>query len=147
MLKAYKSYWHNFVNFKGRATRKEFWWSAFVNFMIVFLIAVTSVAIFVFNAIKNGANILVIWMYFAIVIIILICLFCAWAIITISIGLRRFHDLGVNWISYATLVALVIAAGRYCYIPLIVILILACLPANTFSKYDNFLIWHENDKL
>ncbi|MBN2797348.1 MAG: DUF805 domain-containing protein [Clostridia bacterium] len=33
---AYKKLWKNSFNFKGTATRSEYWWIVLINFMIIY---------------------------------------------------------------------------------------------------------------
>ena len=40
MIEAYKKFWTNFFNFKGRSTRSDYWYVVLANFIIGFIIGV-----------------------------------------------------------------------------------------------------------
>ncbi|EHM70701.1 DUF805 domain-containing protein [Staphylococcus pettenkoferi] len=99
---AFKSYWKNYFNFKGRARRSECWWMVLGNFfmllpfLVIYLI-VTVLIIFSIIAIITTLNflplLLVAFIYHPIKYV---CL--GYVVITfipnLSLLIRRFHDIG-----------------------------------------------------
>lgn len=75
MLKYYKNFWINYVNFKGESSRKEFWSTFLINF-IIFTILFT------------------IGYFVTIIAIIDIVIAVGFIIPSISIVVRRLHDTG-----------------------------------------------------
>ena len=94
MLNAFKEYWINYFNFKGRASKSDFWWAALCNLIILFfLMFLASNKIF-----TSG-----------IVIYLFITL-----IPNISISVRRLHD--TNQSGWMVLTILIPLIGLYFFI-------------------------------
>lgn len=85
-LEAYKLFWLNYVNFKGRSRRSEYWWVALWHTIITlgaFILALIT------------AFIPVIGWIFTILLIIAVFLYSIATIIpNLSMLVRRFHDVG-----------------------------------------------------
>ena len=115
-MKYYIEAIRNYAVFKGRATRKEFWMFTLFNFLIA--IAISSIvgimeghSVSELDSMTNAAN--TIYMLFIL-------------LPTISIAVRRLHDLGLNgWWWFIS------------FIPLfgpIIIIVLACRPSEPFMN-------------
>lgn len=92
-LKAYASFWKNYVNFGGRSSRSAYWWVQLWNFLI-FLIILAFTIVPLINAIATrtygGLG-------FSLLFIIVYLLYALAIIIPgISLGVRRFHDANVS---------------------------------------------------
>ncbi len=99
---AFKKYWKNYFNFKGRARRSEFWWMVLGNFfmllpfLVIYLIF-TVLIIFSIMALITTLNflplLLVAFIYHPIKYV---CL--GYVVLTfipnLSLIIRRFHDIG-----------------------------------------------------
>lgn len=134
MIEAYKDYWKNGVNFKGRATPGEYWWPILVNFIIGIILCIP---MFVYHESTSG------FASFGVFGIFLAIFFLANFLPAISVTIRRLHDIGLNWIAFL----LIIVLG---FIPVVNIivrvlsLIIYMLPSDQFSDWDNFLSWDDN---
>ena len=108
MIEAYKSFWMNYANFKGRATRGEYWWVVLANVIIGLLLGCFG---------ELGTT-----------------LTSAYTIITLVPGLalivRRLHDINKSGWSY--LLIFIPLAGW------IIVLVFLCLDSvNENNKYDD----------
>ena len=107
MIEAYKNFWANYVNFKGRATRGEYWWVVLANFIIGIVLGLFG---------KNG-------FYIASIYSVLIL------IPSLSLIVRRLHD--INKSGWAYLLILLPIIGW------IVVLVLLCTDSvNENNRYD-----------
>lgn len=113
MIEAYKNYWKNCANFKGVATRADYWWVILANFLIGAILG------FIGGMIPSimGAVTTITGIYS------LVCIIPSLAIFT-----RRLHDIGKsgwNWL--------------WCFLPFagaIVVLVFLCLSSvNENNKY------------
>ena len=86
MIEIYKSFWRNYSNFSGMATRKEYWITMLINFILYFVVT------FVFGGI--GAVLSNVNEDLAMIVTLVgVGGFCLGIIIpTFSILTRRFHD-------------------------------------------------------
>ena len=113
MIEAYKKFFANYANFKGVATRSDYWWVVLANFLIGFVIG------FVCGLLPDGVKLsTTISSIYSLVILIP----------SLAIFTRRLHDIGKsgwNWL--------------WCFIPIvgsIVVLVFLCLPSvNENNKY------------
>ncbi|WP_420854002.1 DUF805 domain-containing protein [Staphylococcus ratti] len=84
-VEAFKLFWLNYVNFKGRSRRSEFWWAmlwqAIINSLLVFFGFILLVASPIF-----GLLVMLVYVLFAIA-----CL-----IPNLALSVRRFHDRGLS---------------------------------------------------
>ncbi len=88
---AYKKYWQNYVNFSGRARRKEYWYTVLFNFVV---------AGFVLPVFKNTG----------VFYMVLSVLWSAATLLpSLSLGFRRLHDIGKS--AWHMLFALIPVAG------------------------------------
>ncbi|NBI01299.1 DUF805 domain-containing protein [Apilactobacillus kunkeei] len=96
MIKAYKQFWKNYINFTGVSTRSEFWWVFLINSIIyaVFALAFGGVAVITAFATGHADKSFGI----AALIGIAVCVLYAIASIipTISLYFRRYRDAGVT---------------------------------------------------
>ena len=79
MIEAYKKFWINYFNFKGRSSRSDYWWVVLVNTIIVLIISL-------FTFINSSVVQTIIQ---TIATIFSIAIF----IPEISISVRRLHDI------------------------------------------------------
>lgn len=113
MIEAYKKFFKNYANFRGVATREEYWWVILANFLIGFVLGLIGGML---PAIA-GATSAIAGLYSLVVFIP-----------GLSIFVRRLHDTdrsGWNWL--------------WCLLPFagaIVLLVFLCLPSvNENNKY------------
>lgn len=80
VLQIYKNFWKNCINFSGVASRKEYWLSMLINYILTIV-----VALFALEGIRVNENISVVTIFA-----------CAWIVAviipTLSIRVRRLHD-------------------------------------------------------
>lgn len=100
-LGAYKSFWKNYFNFKGRATRKEYWFVVLWNCIITLplsiglIAAVVSLVYWDLRATEvDFSSSGFIWTLILSVLLILYTL--ATFIPNLSLVIRRFHDVGLS---------------------------------------------------
>ncbi|MBR5485571.1 MAG: DUF805 domain-containing protein [Oscillospiraceae bacterium] len=75
IINSYKLFWANFANFNGRTRRRDYWYAALVNTVIVSVLELLGMYVGIFG--------------------ILASLFSLISFIpTITIGTRRLHDIG-----------------------------------------------------
>ena len=140
MIEAYKDYWKNGVNFNNRATPGEYWWPILINLIISIILFILMFGGFI--SMINHESTYKVTSFHVFGIIFVIFLF-ANLLPTLSVTIRRLHDIGLNWIAYL----LIIVLG---FIPVVNIivrllsLILYMLPSDQFSDWDNFLSWDDN---
>lgn len=87
---AYKRYWQNYVNFSGRARRKEYWYTVLFNFIV---------AGFILPIFKNTG----------VFYMVLSLLWSAATLIpSLSLSFRRLHDIGKSaWYMLLALIPIV----------------------------------------
>ena len=118
MLKAYKSYWINYCNFKGRSKRSEYWWVVLMNFIISSIIVLINYSLGGTDLEPNKFAAFL--MIFYTVLIILP---------SISLVVRRLHDTNRSGWNY--LLSLIPFFGT------VLLLIFICSPSvNIDNKYD-----------
>ncbi|WP_099221794.1 DUF805 domain-containing protein [Listeria costaricensis] len=132
IFRAYKLFWKNYVNFHGRASRSEYWFSALINVVILILLMMISL-IFLFSGLVaipfsgdvTTVNSLATGSMVFIVIYVLFCL--AVLLPSLSCSVRRLHDTGKS--------------GHFiwlCLIPWvggIIMLVLLAMPSVKTDKY------------
>ena len=128
MISAFKSFWKNAFNFSGRATRSEYWFfmldNVIIGFILGFLMGITGVL-----SDSGTPNFLVMAIYYIYLFAIIIP--------SISLVIRRLHDIGKSGWWYLGLIAL----NLLCGIGSIVMLVFMCLD----STPDNQ--WGPNKKM
>lgn len=111
MVKAYQSFWKNYVNFKDRTSRAGYWYVVLVNAIIGIIIYALS-----FIAVMMESSGL------AMVASVLSIVYALATIIpTIALSVRRLHDIGKSGIWY--LIIFVPCVGS------IVFLVFMCMPS------------------
>lgn len=100
-LGAYKSFWKNYFNFKGKATRKEYWfvvlWNCIIMTPLLIGLIVSSVN-FIFRNLSptkvavNSGSMMGIFVLIALLLLYALATF----IPNVSIVVRRFHDVGIS---------------------------------------------------
>ncbi|WP_088810466.1 MULTISPECIES: DUF805 domain-containing protein [Listeria] len=127
-LEAYKAYWKNYVNFSGRSTRSEYWytilWNAIIMaiFWILMLIVGLSSATAAAGTAYPGEVFGAMYAGPMLFVVVLVWLFGIANIIPgISLMIRRFHDIGKS--GWFVLLGLIPFVGS------IIILVFMCLPS------------------
>ncbi|NJI00535.1 DUF805 domain-containing protein, partial [Staphylococcus hyicus] len=84
-LEAFKLFWLNYVNFKGRSRRSEYWWVMLWHTIIILPLVIL------------GFISLIITPILAFIIFFIIILYCfATMIPNLALTVRRFHDNGFS---------------------------------------------------
>ncbi|CAM3153002.1 DUF805 domain-containing protein [Staphylococcus argensis] len=99
---AFKSYWKNYFNFKGRARRSEFWWMVLGNFFMVIpflafyliVIVLTILSIMALITTLNFIPLLIIGLIFHATKYVCLGYVVLTFIPNLSLLIRRFHDIG-----------------------------------------------------
>lgn len=100
-LGAYKSFWKNYFNFKGRATRREYWFVALWNFIITLPLLtglMVSLVKLIFLDLRiteidfNSGSVVWVLTLSVLSIVYAVAVF----IPNLSIAVRRFHDVGLS---------------------------------------------------
>ena len=96
---AYKSFWKNYFNFSGVATRKEYWfvvlWNVIIGGVLGFLLGISSV-VTVASAFSYEGGLMTGSVVSIILGGILLVYTLASLIPSISLCVRRFHDVGLS---------------------------------------------------
>lgn len=103
MIEAYKKFWMNYVNFKGRSTRSDYWYSLLVHYIISFILG------FVAGFIPNLEGVMsIITAVYALAIVVP----------SIAICVRRLHDINKSgWfylMGFIPLVGIIILLVFFC---------------------------------
>lgn len=128
-LQAIKSFFRNFLNFKGRASRSEYWWVQLFNFPLSILVSIISV--------MDESLITISYVYS-------IVLFLPF----LSLTFRRIHDIGHSFLWFilktiifsvvSTLVLLIIAVVSKS-VPLVIVallvIVLSCIAEFIFGIF------------
>lgn len=121
MSQSFKSYWKNYFNFTGTATRAEYWWMAVwsIPIFIVWFIVTIMITVFSFES-QGKINVefdtfteffqhipvsLMVWSLLSVLILL------ALIIPTLSLSVRRYRDSGLNEIAVWVLSALSLLLG------------------------------------
>ena len=138
MFEAYKAFWkRGFTEWTGTSSRSEYWWSTLMNMIIFFVL-------FILLGLCIGPDIDAPLFPLAgsAVIIVLFVLSLAILIPTISLQLRRFHDVGIaSWIFWLLFIChlFLVFLFDFSFIGLIVFII-SLLPTkkdgNMYHKYN-----------
>ena len=108
MIEAYKKFWKNYVNFKGRSTRSDYWYALLAHFIISF--ALGFVGGFLGSAVL------------AITTVLMLVYSLAMMIPALAICVRRLHDTGKSgWFLLLSFIPLI---GGF------ILLIFYCLPSD-----------------
>lgn len=100
LLTAYKLFFKNYANFRGRSTRAEYWWAVFVNFVINLLLLAAFLLVLV-SSIHSGDGGRLVWLLPPLLILVIFDL--GIFIPKISLTVRRYRDAGVNpWLVLLT---------------------------------------------
>lgn len=111
MIKAYRSFWKNYVNFQGRTSRGGYWYTVLCNVIVSLIIYALA---FVAGIMRSGGLAMV-------ASILSIGYMVAVAIPTIAISVRRLHDIGKSGFWYFIMFVPCIGS--------IVFLIFMCMPS------------------
>ena len=79
MIDAYKSFWNRSFDFKGRSTRKDYWLAVLSNIIVFFFLALLAKLLS-----DQSTNLLFIYFTFSYVP-------------SLSLSIRRLHDVGKSW--------------------------------------------------
>ena len=110
MIQAYVKMWKNFANFKGRASRADYWWAYLANLIVSFVIGIVA-------GIVKLPILTTIYMI-------------AILIPSLSLAVRRLHD--TNRSGWTYLLCLIPIVGT------IIVLVFFCLPSvNENNRYNN----------
>ena len=127
MLASYKLFWKNYFNYKGTASKKEFWWPCFVNLIL------WVVVIYAFSAMARkapSAAAAMTWRVAAAVILAILSLG------TLSCSVRRLRDGGYPW--YYLFIMLIPVFGVFIMLAYLV----ADQGANCKKKGHKW-VWHK----
>ena len=137
MLKEYLKVMRNYVNFSGRATRREYWSFVCINVIVVFASALVAAIPYWFagtEAIVTRAALLscvvAFWAY-------LLATFIPW----LAVSVRRLHDInkGAGWL------LLLLGMALLPFITLLPLLFMAAQPSYPYpNKYGNPDDWDED---
>lgn len=112
-IDAIKAFFMNYVNFKGRSTRREFWWWTLWNFLLAVicmtgyvLVMLANYKAFVLDSGSTQKDVDRWIMPFAILIVLYIAFALAILVPGIALIIRRFRDAGVPWWVYVLLVTI-----------------------------------------
>ncbi len=86
MIKSYKKFWQNILNFSGTANRSEYWWPVIINWILAFVL-MNLVESLLGHSINDIYN----WGDWSIKTSSLIISFVVW-IAMLSLRFRRLHD-------------------------------------------------------
>lgn len=147
-VQAYVSFWQNYFNFKGRSTRSEFWWVFLWN-APVFLFAIFSkwvlpflpVQTYLHDAVSHphlSTNIVLIDV--AGILLLFLLYFFATALPTLSLYVRRLHDIGMRGWWYIT-VTLVLYFVHAAFVLLKMPAILIFLSVGIFDIWALFILF------
>ena len=107
---AFKSYWKNYANFKGRARYSEVWWMALWNFLILLPIILYfilwPIAFILTISTINESLIWILTHTFGAVVAYVLMYITVTFIPNLSLLLRRFHDIGQRGIVPISLFAI-----------------------------------------
>ncbi|MBS9336370.1 DUF805 domain-containing protein [Fructobacillus papyrifericola] len=108
MFTAYGKFWKNYVNFKGRSSRSDFWWATLVNALVYVILMVVGfgpflVAFFSSQDVKKVSAGVFIVMGLSVLALLIYLL--ATILPTLSLAYRRLVDTGLSpwWYSLVVL--------------------------------------------
>lgn len=134
MFHAYAAFWRRgFTEWRGTSSRSEYWWSAFINFIIMVIFGCAASVI-----LTNLDSELKIVGISAIILGVLFIAFIAAVFIpSVSIVVRRFHDAGFNsW--WLLMYLLLFIRGLDILISLIILVIMLLPTAVRCNPYHKF---------
>ncbi|MBC1586387.1 DUF805 domain-containing protein [Listeria seeligeri] len=130
-LEAYKSFWKNYVNFSGRASRSAYWYATLWNVVIVIVLYVLAFMFgisLVMEKVMAGYGI--VGLGSAVFILFVLWLFMLAILLpTISLTVRRLHDSGKSGF-FAFLNFIPFVGG-------IIILVFMCLESDGPNQYGD----------
>lgn len=99
MIEAYRDFWKNYFNFKGRTTREEFWWVVLINVIIDVVLGIIGLTGFVSTtlqgyAIEDSAPVMASLPLAAVIVFLVYNL--AVLIPELSMAFRRLKDTGLS---------------------------------------------------
>ncbi|MCY6992012.1 DUF805 domain-containing protein [Staphylococcus argensis] len=107
---AFKSYWKNYANFKGRARSSEVWWMALWNFLMVLPIILYYILYYIASLLvlttMDDTLLVIITDTFGILTAYVFAYILVTFIPNLSLVLRRFHDIGQHGILQISLFAI-----------------------------------------
>ena len=122
MIQAYKQMFSRAFDFGGRTSRSEFWWAYLANLIVVFAIGMVNLLLtLIFTVISEDAGVIVGGLISAVTGIYSLIIL----IPSVSMGVRRFHDIGKSTAMYFLLT---IVGGCCCGIGTIVAFVFFCFP-------------------
>ncbi|MGO1631028.1 MAG: DUF805 domain-containing protein [Staphylococcus equorum] len=96
MIKAYKSFWKRYADFKGKSDRLEFWTPVLVHIIGIFIVALIGAISFITGAFIVAAILSALIGIFALAIMVPM----------VSVTLRRFYDAGRKRVTALILIIL-----------------------------------------
>lgn len=127
MIEAYKKFWKGYVDFEGRSTRSDYWFSYLANMLTV-------VAFYVLLAVFGGIAGATDSSFLAVISLILLLIFFAYGIAAclpgIAVTVRRLRDAGYNW-PYIFVAFIPFVGG-------IILIVLLCKPTKVEYPFNNF---------
>ena len=148
---AYKSFWKNYFNFSGVATRKEYWfvvlWNVIIGGVLGFLLGISSV-VTVASAFSYEGGLMTGSVVSIILGGILLIYTLASLIPSISLCVRRFHDVGLSgwWYVWLYLVNLVVGGWLsgwfWSLVSLVIniaIIVIFALPTNHLKESNELI--------
>lgn len=118
---AIKSYFSNLFNFKGRATRSEFWWVALVEAIVCTISLICCFALLNSNSDNTVLNRVIFG--FITILLILVSLF------SLGIGTRRLHDIEKSGL-------LAFVSGIANLVAIILFIVSVFIRVSEFSRID-----------
>lgn len=99
MVQALKNFFKNYVNFKGRATRSDYWWV--VLWSVIFAVAfwiIYFITLITYSVVSQNEEGAVVWALLLMIPYWIVCL--GIFIPSLSLMCRRFHDAGISSLWY-----------------------------------------------
>jgi uncharacterized membrane protein YhaH (DUF805 family) len=141
MFESYKLYWKSYADFKGRASRRAFWWPVLCNGLIYAVMFVAAVKIPSLAA-KEGASANIDTINF-IIQAIFTCFLLATVIPNLSLAVRRLHDTGRRrfWVLILVVLFLPPAVLNIWLVTMICNGGAADINANFYALASIFVVW------
>ena len=114
---AIKNFFKNWANFRGRASRSEHNWPLLFSFLLQIILTIISVVLSLFLSLSEGSDLLF-FIFFSINLIfqIIFFLFFMFLIIpSITILIRRLHDIGYSGWHYLSYFLITLSIELICY--------------------------------
>lgn len=91
MLQAYINFWKGYANWKGKATRSDFWWTVLWHFIVIMILIIPM------TILSYGEKTLVSSTLSTILFLLYFIYGLGIAIPNISLTVRRLRDAGFHW--------------------------------------------------